>query len=98
MRARGFVSRCHPALPTSFLLRASVFQSAHGQALRTLAPLAPAIAETLLVRPARVFDGVNQAPHEGWSVLVEGDRIAAVGPGLTAPAGTRTIDLPGATL
>ncbi len=62
------------------------------------APLAPAIAETLLVRPARVFDGVNQAPHEGWSVLVEGDRIAAVGPGLTAPAGTRTIDLPGATL
>ncbi|HEX9367101.1 MAG TPA: amidohydrolase family protein, partial [Vicinamibacterales bacterium] len=37
-------------------------------------------------------------PHESWSVLVEGDRIAAVGPNLAAPAGARTIDLPGATL
>ena len=37
-------------------------------------------------------------PHEGWSVLVEGDRIAAVGPNLAAPAGARTIDLPGTTL
>ena len=31
-------------------------------------------------------------------MLIEGDRIAAVGPNLTAPAGARTIDLPGATL
>jgi imidazolonepropionase-like amidohydrolase len=59
---------------------------------------APALADTFLLRPARVFDGVNPAPHEGWSVLVDGDKIAAVGPNLTAPAGARTIDLPGATL
>jgi len=59
---------------------------------------APALADTLLLRPARVFDGVNPVPHEGWSVLVEGDRIAAAGPNLTAPAGARTIDLPNATL
>ena len=59
---------------------------------------APALAETLLIRPARVFDGVNPAPHIGWSVLVEGDRIAAAGPNLAASAGARTIDLPGATL
>jgi imidazolonepropionase-like amidohydrolase len=58
----------------------------------------PALADTLLLRPARVFDGVNPQPHEGWSVLIEGDRIAAAGPNLTAPAGTRTIDLPGTTL
>jgi imidazolonepropionase-like amidohydrolase len=45
-----------------------------------------------------VFDGVNAQPHEGWQVLVEGDRIAAVGPNVAAPAGARTIDLPGATL
>jgi imidazolonepropionase-like amidohydrolase len=56
----------------------------------------PALADMLLLRPARVFDGT--AMHEGWSVLVEGDRIAAAGPSLTAPAGARTIDLPGATL
>ena len=58
----------------------------------------PALAEPILLRPARVFDGVNPQPHEGWSVLVEGDRIAAAGPNLAAPAGARTIDLPGATL
>ena len=31
-------------------------------------------------------------------MLVDGDRIAAVGPNLAAPAGARVIDLPGATL
>jgi len=59
---------------------------------------APAVADTLLLRPARVFDGVNPQPHEGWQILVEGDKIAAVGPNLSAPAGARTIDLPGTTL
>lgn len=58
----------------------------------------PTAAETLLLRPARVFDGINPKPHEGWSVLVEGDRIAAVGPGLVAPPAARVLDLPGATL
>jgi imidazolonepropionase-like amidohydrolase len=59
---------------------------------------APALAEPVLLRPGQVFDGVDPHPHAGWSVLVEGDKIAAVGPNLAAPAGTRTIDLPGATL
>jgi imidazolonepropionase-like amidohydrolase len=59
----------------------------------------PAVAQdTILLRPARIFDGVDPRPHEGWAVLVRGDRIEAVGPGLTAPAGARVIDLPGATL
>jgi imidazolonepropionase-like amidohydrolase len=58
----------------------------------------PALADTILLRPAQVFDGVNPQPHQGWSVLVDGDKIAAVGPNLTAPAGARTIDLPGETL
>jgi imidazolonepropionase-like amidohydrolase len=59
---------------------------------------APAVAETLLLRPARVFDGLDPRPHEGWSVLVEGERIAAAGPSVTAPVGARTIELPGTTL
>jgi imidazolonepropionase-like amidohydrolase len=59
---------------------------------------APAAAEPILLRPARVFDGVDPRPHQGWSVLVDGDRIAAVGPNLAAPAGARVIDLPGTTL
>jgi imidazolonepropionase-like amidohydrolase len=56
----------------------------------------PAFADTFLLRPARVFDGLIM--HERWSVVVEGDRIAAVGPNVTAPAGAKVIDLAGATL
>jgi len=41
---------------------------------------APALAQPTLLKPARVFDGVNPQPHEGWSVLVDGDRIVAAGP------------------
>jgi imidazolonepropionase-like amidohydrolase len=59
---------------------------------------APALAEPLLLRPARVFDGVSPQPHEGWSVLIDGDRIAAVGPNLAPSAGAKVIDLPGTTL
>ena len=55
-----------------------------------------ASAEDLLLRPAAVFDG--QMLHPGWSVLVQGDRIAAVGPGLSPQSGTKMLDLPGTTL
>lgn len=48
-----------------------------------------AAAEPVLLRPAQVFDGIDPHPHAGWQVLVQGDRIAAVGPNLTAPAGTK---------
>ena len=58
---------------------------------------APATAEPLLLRPARVFDGISARAHEAWSVLIDGDRIVAAGPGLAA-ANVRVIDLPGATL
>ena len=56
--------------------------------------------ERVLLRPARVFDGVEAAPREGWVVLVEGERIAAVGPAaqVGTPAGARVVDLPGTTL
>lgn len=66
--------------------------------LLALLSAAPATADTFLLRPARVFDGVDPHPHEGWTVLVEGDRIAAAGPNLAASAGAKVIDLPGATL
>jgi imidazolonepropionase-like amidohydrolase len=52
----------------------------------------------VLLRPARVFDGVDPRPHESWQVLVRGERIEAVGPNLAMPAGARVIDLPGMTL
>jgi imidazolonepropionase-like amidohydrolase len=53
-----------------------------------------------LLTPARVWDGTATAPHDGWAVLVRGDRIEAVGPRaqLSAPADAKVIDLPGTTL
>ena len=57
---------------------------------------AQAADPAILLRGARLFDGT--AVRAGWDVLVEGDRIAAVGPHLAAPAGTRVIDLPGDTI
>ncbi|MBS0479481.1 MAG: amidohydrolase family protein [Proteobacteria bacterium] len=52
----------------------------------------------ILLKPAGVFDGVDGQVHRGWQVLVEGDKIAAVGPALSAPANAQVIDLPGDTL
>jgi len=51
-----------------------------------------------LLLPARVFDGVDM--HDGWGVLVRGERIVAAGPsaGISTPAGTKRIELPGTTL
>jgi len=74
---------CTVFLLTSFLL------AAHPSTSATV---------LLLLRPAAVFDGETQ--HPGWVVLVENDRIRAVGPAarITAPAGARTLDLPGLTL
>ncbi|MEA3048618.1 MAG: hypothetical protein QOG84_454 [Sphingomonadales bacterium] len=63
-----------------------------------LAAPAPAQETVVLLRPARVFDGVDPRPHEGWQVLVRGDRIEAAGPSLAAPPGARVVDLPGTTL
>jgi imidazolonepropionase-like amidohydrolase len=56
--------------------------------------------KSYLLAPARVFDGVTEQPHEGWVVLVQGERIIAAGPAASvkAPAGTRRIELPGMTL
>ncbi len=63
----------------------------------TAFPSSPASAQdTVLLRPARVFDG--EVMHEGWSVLVQGGRIADAGPSVEAPRGGRRLELPGTTL
>jgi imidazolonepropionase-like amidohydrolase len=55
---------------------------------------------TILLRPARVFDGVGPQVREGEVVLVRGERIEAVGPAsqVTVPRDAEIIDLPGLTL
>jgi len=59
---------------------------------------APASATSILLRPAQVFDGIDPHPHPGWAVLVDGEKIAAVGPNLAVPPGTKVIELSGETL
>jgi imidazolonepropionase-like amidohydrolase len=64
-------------------------------------PRQPAVpVTTTLLIPDRVWDGVNDAPHSGWAVLVTGNRIVAAAPRaqISVPAGATTINLPGTTL
>ncbi len=53
---------------------------------------------TIVLRPARVFDG--DTIHEDWAVVVRGDKIERVGSAasLNIPADARSIDLSGMTL
>jgi imidazolonepropionase-like amidohydrolase len=50
--------------------------------------------QTILITGGRLIDGTGRAPIEGGAVLVEGDRIAAVGrrAELSAPPGATIID------
>lgn len=64
-------------------------------ALIALVPL-PAVAAPTVLQPDRVWDG--EAMHEGWQVLVDGDRIVAAGPDLAVPADAQRIMLSGQTL
>ena len=61
-------------------------------------PRSDSTRRSLLV-PDAVWDGTAAAPERGWVVLVEGNRIAAVGPAATIPAtGAERIELSGTTL
>lgn len=52
----------------------------------------------IAITAARLIDGRGGAPITNAVVLIEGDRITAVGSRLAIPPGTRVIDLGGATL
>jgi imidazolonepropionase-like amidohydrolase len=69
-------------------------------AAQNAASAAKAAEPSLLLRPARVFDGAGEQAHEGWVVVVTGRDIAAVGPEgrVSVPAGARAIALPDMTL
>jgi imidazolonepropionase-like amidohydrolase len=60
----------------------------------------PAAAHPILLQPAQVWTAEDAAVHPGWVVLVEGNRIVAVGAKTTvhAPPSVEIVDLPGTTL
>jgi imidazolonepropionase-like amidohydrolase len=58
----------------------------------------PIPTTSYLLRPAQVFDG--EQLHQGWAVLVQGEKITQAGPAaaINAPNETSSIDLPNDTL
>jgi imidazolonepropionase-like amidohydrolase len=66
-------------------------------ALAALASAAPAVADSYLLVPDRVFDGFEM--HEGWAVAVSDGEIAAAGPRAELVAAyDEVLELPGRTL
>jgi len=61
------------------------------------APPARQPAGAMVLRAAHTFDGGTM--HEGWAVLIKGDRIEAAGPAASIDtSGAKVLDLAGATL
>jgi imidazolonepropionase-like amidohydrolase len=54
----------------------------------------------VVLKPARVFDGVSAEVHDNWVVVVRAKKIESAGPAdkITIPAGARIVELPNTTL
>jgi imidazolonepropionase-like amidohydrolase len=74
------------------LLLAAVASPVHAQ---TAPPSAPT---RVAIRAGRLIDGLGGAPVSDAVILIENDRITAVGRGLAIPAGARVIDLSRSTV
>ena len=72
--------------------------SAAGQAPRTAS--GSDCAKAVVLKPARVWDGLSVETHGGWMIVVRGRTIEAAGPAgeVKVPEGARTIELAGTTL
>ena len=53
---------------------------------------------SIVIRNATLFDSVNAAMVPSTTIVIQGDRIAAVGPSATAPDGATVIDATGKTV
>ena len=82
----------------SFIIACLVSQMTPSAQTQSPAPKPP--DTVYLLKPAHVFDGDSAQLHNGWVVLVRGEKIEAVGPAseIRAPADAKVIDLPGMTL
>ena len=56
------------------------------------------VAQAIVLQGARLIDGTGAAPVEGATIVIEGDRIAAVGAKVAVPKGARVIDARGRTV
>jgi imidazolonepropionase-like amidohydrolase len=70
-------------------------------ALACLLVSSPALASPILVKAAHLIDGVSDRPRDGVAILVDGDRIVALGAAADLAAkspGARVVDLGNATV
>ncbi|HSR95918.1 MAG TPA: amidohydrolase family protein, partial [Kofleriaceae bacterium] len=70
-------------------------------ALACLLVSSPALASPILVKAAHLIDGVSDRPRDGVAVLVDGDKIVALGAAADLAAknpGARVVDLGNATV
>jgi imidazolonepropionase-like amidohydrolase len=90
--------RFHPLIAAALVAAIPSFVSSGSAGAQQ--PNAPSSARPVLLVPARVWDGSSAPPHEGWAVLVRGNRIEAVGARaqIAGAAGAEQIALPGTTL
>ncbi|PYP88062.1 MAG: amidohydrolase [Blastocatellia bacterium AA13] len=65
-----------------------------------LLPARGQTASVYLLKPAHIFDGDSAQLHDGWAVLVRGERIEAAGPAgdIKAPSDAKIVEMPGVTL
>jgi imidazolonepropionase-like amidohydrolase len=85
------------------LLAVLLIISAFGQlspSAQTQSPAPKSSATVYLLKPAHIFDGESGQLHDGWVVLVRGEKIEAIGSAneIKIPANAKIIDLPGLTL
>jgi imidazolonepropionase-like amidohydrolase len=77
-----------------------VMLAASAAGLVLLASTASAAETVTVLRGARIIDGTGRAPIEQGVIVVQGNRIAAVGPAaqVKAPKNARVVDLTGRTV
>jgi imidazolonepropionase-like amidohydrolase len=100
LRERGKVieMRCALVFVTLLVIVSFPFATNPTAQTQTIAPKPP--DTVYLLKPAHIFDGESTRLHDGWVVLVRGEKIEAVGRAseVKAPVDAKVIDLPGLTL
>jgi imidazolonepropionase-like amidohydrolase len=88
-------------LPTPILATALLLSlTTSGPAPEADPPVSPARARAVVVKAGRLFDGTGETVARDMVVVIEGDRIKAVGKSsaVSIPEGAEVIDLSGATV
>jgi imidazolonepropionase-like amidohydrolase len=96
MVASGWL-RC-VALFASLIVSAEAFAQRADNFSKTLKSFIVADQPVILVKNARLLDGVHWRPLDHQDMLVRNGRIAAIGGNIAPPAGAKVIDASGKTL